>query len=132
MQVCVPRTWAAGRQPVPRSRKGQASVAMPTQGISMPHPDTHTVDWVMFPTPGFIQDTSRWTVSLDIMEVTSCVVVDRPPLHDAGRPDGAVTAELLAVRVGGPPVAAQHVRRLGDQGSTRLPSWKSLGVPLPE
>ena len=35
-----------------------------TQGISMPHPETQTVDWVMLVTPGFCQATSRCTVDL--------------------------------------------------------------------
>ena len=45
-----------------------------TQGISMPHPETQTVDWVMLVTPGFCQATSRCTVDLRLALVGFFIV----------------------------------------------------------
>ena len=63
------------------------------------------------------------------------MVADRPPLDDAGRAQGAGALKLLAGGVGGAPVAAQHVRRLGctplPHGSAHLNDGGSLLALLP-
>ena len=70
MFLCGCRWQHPGLKAAPGAQVEEgASVAIPTQGISMPHPDTQTVDWVMLATPGFLQETSRWTVSLGDTEV---------------------------------------------------------------
>ena len=97
-------TCADGRHPVPRSKYGQPSVSIPTfanqfscgitnlhfcsaynpwaqcvltQGISIPHPETQTVDWVMLVTPGFCQATSRCTVDLHTDEKPQLMIDEK-------------------------------------------------------
>ena len=48
-----------------------------TQGISIPHPETQTVDWVMLVTPGFCQATSRCTVDLHTEEKPQLMIDEK-------------------------------------------------------
>ena len=61
LRVFLFLTIAFALHPFPPSRKGQPSVSIPTQGMSIQV--TQTVDWVMLATPGLFQTTSSSTVS---------------------------------------------------------------------
>ena len=68
-----------------------------TQGISIPHPETQTVDWVMLVTPGFCQATSRCTVDLQMTGhnwwlMKSC---SSPPFHNTRWPLSPLTSKPL-------------------------------------